>query len=315
MSNVPQARDFERIRYWQGQLLRSYDLDQQVKTDLQLRQWHNRAVHHAYGVSFGFEATQYSAVHLDGFTFKPGVAHDCYGRALILTRPMNVPLPIEPLGPSLTLVVRASEPTDIQSRGENAEVCLGGCDDSVDGRALEFVWVPSTNFTPRAGVPLVRIDYESKTLARRDSTFKMLIPPAEERPYLANGSTIPGNTSWQIWFSSQGRLGIETVVDTSAGGFGATPCYFATLRGVDLGIENVTTSTLVITHVEQPQPNQFLFRILAADRLQLADLRRASEVGTPRRTTSFPFFVEWIGCESRQGSNRCLRSDTRKSCC
>src|SRR5579864_1624026 len=51
-----QQRELERTRYWQGQLLKSGDLNGQVSTDLQLRWWHNRALHNAYGVALGYES-------------------------------------------------------------------------------------------------------------------------------------------------------------------------------------------------------------------------------------------------------------------
>jgi hypothetical protein len=46
----PEPVEIERLRYWQGQKLRSRDFRDQMEMAAQLRWWHNRALHQAFGV-------------------------------------------------------------------------------------------------------------------------------------------------------------------------------------------------------------------------------------------------------------------------
>ena len=58
MSENIAARDrlpFERLRYWQGQMLRSRDLNDQLALDMEMRSWHNRAIHEAFGIVKGLD--------------------------------------------------------------------------------------------------------------------------------------------------------------------------------------------------------------------------------------------------------------------
>src|SRR5262245_45150861 len=45
----------ERFRYWQGQMLRSRDFNDQTARAAEMRWWHNRAIHRAFGVCLGLE--------------------------------------------------------------------------------------------------------------------------------------------------------------------------------------------------------------------------------------------------------------------
>src|SRR5678815_1790192 len=79
----------QRLKYWQGQKLLSRDFRDQTSYEAQLRWWHNRALHNAYGVSYGFAVTLIDTrVRIDC-----GVAYDCYGRELILQAPRELVLP------------------------------------------------------------------------------------------------------------------------------------------------------------------------------------------------------------------------------
>src|SRR5262249_23851380 len=57
MASTPEQRDLERLRYWQGQMLRSRDFRDQAAQQAELRWWHNRALHNAYGVVAGLGVT------------------------------------------------------------------------------------------------------------------------------------------------------------------------------------------------------------------------------------------------------------------
>jgi hypothetical protein len=97
----------ERVRYWQGQLLASGDLQTQLRVDEELRRLHNRAVHQAYGIAIGLTPT----LDEDKLTLGCGMAYDCAGRGLIVEADREIPLPAEVTGP-MTLVL-AYDPSSV----------------------------------------------------------------------------------------------------------------------------------------------------------------------------------------------------------
>ena len=86
-----------RIRYWQGQLLSSGDLQTQVQSDQELRRLHDLAVHRAFGIAIGLTATLADGV----LTLGCGMAYDCTGQALVVERDRVVALPSSADGGSL----------------------------------------------------------------------------------------------------------------------------------------------------------------------------------------------------------------------
>src|SRR5579875_1933585 len=127
---IVEQRELERVRYWQGQLLRSRDFRVQMNTDSQLRAWHNRALHSAYGIALGYEITPLPDTGpLTGIRIEPGVAYDCFGRAIILVAEQVVLIPAAPSdgSGSMTLLLRYKEASRFPKPGETAGVCLTCC--------------------------------------------------------------------------------------------------------------------------------------------------------------------------------------------
>src|SRR5687768_5816526 len=94
--------DIQRMRHVPRQMLRSRDFRDQETTDAELRWWHQRAVHDAFGVADGLVVTRSA----DGasVTVAPGLAYDCYGRELRLRAPRTLAVPAS--GQPLTLFAR-----------------------------------------------------------------------------------------------------------------------------------------------------------------------------------------------------------------
>ena len=91
---TPTQPELERLRYWQGQKLGNKDFRAQALIEAQLRSWHNRALHNAFGISLGLKVTR--VPDTDVFTavsVARGVAYDCYGRELLLQTARDIPLP------------------------------------------------------------------------------------------------------------------------------------------------------------------------------------------------------------------------------
>ncbi len=303
-----QQRQLERTRYWQGQMLRASDFRSQVATDLQLRWWHNRAMHSAYGVALGYESAPYPTTGtLLGVDLEPGVAYDCFGRGLILTHPQRVLLPPKSPASAITLLARYRENWDYPDPRQTAGVCISCCQDSLAAEHPEFVWTAGNPPDPRAGVALVRIAV-GPTALTVDDNFEIVTSAPLAGPYLANGLTIPGSTLWRTWRRGQIPLGLQTDVDTSAAGFQQTPCYFAWL---ELSDPAYRATGAIFTHITRIRPDGFRFRILTTT-VSAAGLV-ALEVN--ERFAPPPYYVSWLGCEAQAGVSRCLKPEVRKSCC
>ncbi len=231
--------EHQRMRYWQGQLLRSRDFRDQRTGEDHVRWWHNRAVHQSFGIADGFEVQMHDGTAVCGDTpfpnkpkapavvICPGVAFDCFGRELLLFYPEIVPLPATFDKRGVTLLAHYRE------TGETAKpaVCLPGSAPSQVERPL-FHWKPAYLVTPADGVVLAEFDGDGALIAGKVLAYAR----GEKRPLIANGATLPGSTAWKVWqesiqFDATVPVGIEVEIDTSAAGFTETPCYFAWLSG------------------------------------------------------------------------------------
>lgn len=170
---MPDNRVFEmqRLRYWQGQKLRSRDFRDQTSFEAQLRWWHNRALHNSFGVSYGFEVTL-SAARVQ---VSCGVAYDCYGRELILQVPKEISLPQTPAEDFSSITLLASFESANQTISCK-EVLMGTVDCSTNRLAASLEWKASRLVESVDGVPLAEISYEPS--ARLESLpANVRIPP------------------------------------------------------------------------------------------------------------------------------------------
>jgi hypothetical protein len=253
-TNKMVRRDLERLRYWQGQKLRSNDFNDLAQTEDQLRWWHNRSLHDIPGVLEGLN------VQIDGTTvvIQPGLAYDGFGRELIHAREKRIPIP-DPL-PDQGLILLACLRSNLQMQTAASRACLPSA-----LRQLDFTWLPADEIGGRhRGVRLGRIFRGSDGTLLSESEHRFTRPLA--RPRIASGWTIPGATNWVPWEAGLKRelLGFQVDVDTSASGFIDTPCYFAWLQAVDwLGTVDEEISVLEIVtvdHIDDVSAHGFTFR-------------------------------------------------------
>ncbi|HJU56025.1 MAG TPA: hypothetical protein VJ715_15675 [Pyrinomonadaceae bacterium] len=219
---VRTTTELQRIRYWQGQLLASGDLQTQLLVNEELRRLHNRALHQAHGVAIGLtlahdETT--GALTLDEETKKPtlscGMAYDCAGRELIVGKDREIDRP--PQLP-MTLVI-AYDPA------------------SVDGIALTWKRAQDVNANTEVAIAAVAQltdqdnnpvkDVDNEDVAKLAPEFSPMVARPLARPRMATGKTIPGETPWQPWKVGETEVGVKVLIDTSAAGFTRVPHYFA----------------------------------------------------------------------------------------
>jgi hypothetical protein len=241
----PEKRQLERVRYWQGQMLRARDFSNLQGVEAQRRWWHNRAVHNAFGVAEGLAcAFKFGPSISPPILVSPGVAYDSFGRELILERTQTISLPkqiaLNYTG-AVSLLMRYKPPSLTIDAGSSSELCWCA-PGSVAAGTAEFVWMQGSHFDPCAGVPVCAVDFiHGKELPRLDPNLRKASTKPVARPVLGSGATIPGSTAWEPWSVGftvdenenpiPNYLGVQTWVDTSAAGFTRVPCYFASLQG------------------------------------------------------------------------------------
>ena len=377
MTTKPILPDFERLRYWQGQRLLSRDFRDQMAVAEQMRWWHNRALHNAFGISYGLSVTpQQTGGKLSGLTVGCGVAYDCYGRELVLQTNKEVPIPL--IGSSrfsrLTLLIRYKQTTEFQGN-QLAETCRPNCCPGLPEEP-EFEWKPTACLEIADGVPIAELRWESSVQigelpagfqipdalksrlrynARRQAlVFYGAITPDDEkliidsltavnlggraeeliekarqapvldfgsvrlaralaRPRIGSGSTVPGDTPWEVWSEritgntlrlTAVPVGIQVTIDTSAAGFTETPCYFAWLQGPLWNRTNQQFFPVPLQHIDKETTQSFRFRMwmpsiitLFGGRVRFANINSAANL-FEQKARGFP--VEFINFARQQ---------------
>ncbi|HEV3458011.1 MAG TPA: hypothetical protein VHG32_15710 [Thermoanaerobaculia bacterium] len=240
--------EIQRLRYVPGQDLLSRDFRDQAAFAAQLRWWHNRAAHGAFGVSRGLGVSLDPAAREPTARVAGGLAYDAFGRELILPAPAALRVPAGPLeAEPRALVIRYRE-----SGGQNG---------------ADLAWIAARRLRPAGGVPLARVVYDGG-VPSLDLDFH---PPAARplaRPKLGRGSTVQGGTAWEIWdLGEQQRLvlGLQVAIDTRAAGFTQLPCYFAWVQGAVEGSLETGGPRFPLplySHLAAESPTAFRCRVL-----------------------------------------------------
>ena len=279
-----EARDLERLRYWQGQMLRSRDFRDQLAVDAQLRWWHNRAMHHAFGIAYGFKTHKEANQTVN---VKPGIAYDCFGKEIILRKEQRVKIPT--FEESMTLLVCYQGTV---TNCEMKEACLPGRCHAFKDRP-KFVWKPASCLGPQDGVPLGT--FSNGTLQSYTRKARAL-----SRPHIVSGATIAGATQWKTWSIPFGRgqtIGFQVTIDTSAAGFTEVPCYFAWLQG-QLWKLDVKENILAVSfdHIDGVTRSGFTFRFI----ILIEDLTRSRQL-TGQAAVNFlqkqKAYISWLGIQ------------------
>jgi hypothetical protein len=314
-----EKRKLERVRYWQGQMLRSRDFNDIHAVEEQRRWWHNRALHNAYGIHQ--DTPSPFDVTLNGdqgpVTVSPGLAYDSFGRELILQTDQTVPLPTAMQDKDQFLLVIRYR---MQQPNEGRDNLAGACytDDAPPRPTfVEFEWKRPDQFRFMDGVPLITLVVDSSAkhpLSLNPPTGAPSLRPLA-RPQLGSGSTVPGNTPWELWTSgsdlqrSQQVYGVQTTIDTSAAGFTESPCYFAWLQGNVFNAQTRLLAVALFTSIAEESLNSFIFRIAFPQRSQfIPEITAPVAASLPQVSYVLPedfalfarkqnLYVNWVGCQ------------------
>lgn len=299
MSGIEQ-RELERFSFRQGQMLRSRDFRDQQAMDDQLRAWHNRALHRAYGIAKGIlDELKVEQAIGDSVSVKSGMAYDGFGRELLLREEQSVRF--EENKEQMFLVLRWAASGGCVEMEPTAHGCFNKHTSSKGGNA-ELVWVPVKDFSFRDGVPLARTtggDHSSEL----DRTFVPRHARPLARPRIATGATIPGATIWEVWDPSAIQTiasGVQVRIDTSSAGFTRPPLYFASLHGtlfVPGGAQDKTTVSFHLDHIDDVTIKGFVFRFIIAI-VQFAPDGEGTPVSEVRKfLEQQQAYVEWLAIE------------------
>lgn len=227
-------RDLYRQQYRQGQMPRSRDLSEQVEDEEQLRWWHNRAVHHAYGIAYGCEAKKTRDPR--AILVKAGLAYDSFGRPLWVNSSVTVQVPVDLCNQEGTYVLFICK---FQHNRDRIDDHFHGawCEDSLENRisTVAFTWKLAREFSIRDGVAIATVNLQSGgTIERLAHVYEYRTHP-DRNPYLINGQTILGHTAWEVWKELLpdnrgvwfGAWGVQVMIDTRAAGFIGEPLYVA----------------------------------------------------------------------------------------
>ncbi|HJQ82817.1 MAG TPA: hypothetical protein VKA21_01985 [Candidatus Binatia bacterium] len=260
----PELVEIERVRFWEGQLLRARDFRTQVAADAQRRWWHVRALHDAFGVRFGLETSLVDETGVPALAVEPGLAYDTFGRPLIVSARREVRIPDR--GLPATLLLRVASVPLRASEEEAAVEPAASRRRHRDEPSL--VWRAGASASPRDGVPLVRVLPDPDGPALAPSPRAPRARPAS-RPHLASGHTIAGNTPWEVWIEpglgggqQTAAVGIQTRVDTTTAGFTRTPYYFASVHGTLWSRSSRGFLAGFFTHVADATPTGFTVRLM-----------------------------------------------------
>jgi hypothetical protein len=310
-------------------MLRSGDFREQSADTAQHRWWHNRALHNAYGVYQGLNASAImSGGMLTGVSVAAGVGYDCFGRELIVDSPQTVPLPVNlPPYPTMVLLIRYEAEQDCQPQAIE-EICWT-TSHTQGASTVSFNWLPLDRVQLRDGVPLGQVIYDDKGGRTLNATF---VPPGARpiaRPGIATGATLPATTAWKPWTidvpmqSPAGgppvqrplTIGVQASINTSAAGFTQTPCYFAWLAGPLFNANSRQLLPDMFSSLTNESANGFTFRMWFPPAKQNNVILIASTPAASTTSTTgvqvirdandfYPFarrqklYVQWVACQT-----------------
>lgn len=262
----------ERPAFFDGQLLDAADLGAVGRHQRELRWLHNRTLH-GWGVVRGLTVAGERGDRT--VAVSAGYALDCRGRELLLPEPETLTVPPLAAGPggaparfylTISYVDDAEQPVSESRTGPCGEA--GAVRRPERGRLRwqsPFDLDPATRYRRGLDVLLATIEVmDCRLVAAPSTALRRDLPPACA-PRIAAGATPAGATLWSLHPAAGPVVGVETLVDTSAAGFGRTPTYSAHVLGDRRVAESGPGNSILIdgpASVHSPSATGFVLRVL-----------------------------------------------------
>jgi hypothetical protein len=296
-----ESRELERLRYQQGQTIRSQDFRDQGRIERQLLAWHNRALHNVYGVAKEILEGLSTESIGDHVIVHTGLAYDCFGRELLLCSQRSIPFGEQ--SEPMFLVLRRKESCGCEQAPTAAGNCFGR-KQSLIATNTELIWLPVRGFSFGDGVPIARTLSGSVVTLDRDYVSPAARPLS--RPRIGTGTTIPGATTWEVWdlksLGGSPLFSIQVRIDTSSAGFTTVPQYFATLQGPlsQTNSSGIKVICLHFDHLDLLKTDSFVFRFLILV-INLKPFKIESQV--QKYLQEQKAYVGWLGIERNPGES------------
>jgi hypothetical protein len=302
--------ELERIRYRDGQLLTSRDLQDDRDFEALLRWMHTRFLHNTWGIAFGFDVQLMDPSTLQ---ISSGLAYDCYGRELLVTRAYTIDRPMMGPDEQLDLVIRYKADAEFPNKLDVVAVCQVGVPDPRQGQpivhAIEeqplFFWKRPTEVRIGEEIPLTRMRSDAVGNVTLTHGVRRNARPSI-RPHVGYGLAVRDITSLVPWTVILGGvaepIGSQMDIDTSEAGFTQTPCYIVTTKLlIQLPQTQVSLPVQGFGSIAASRAQMFTYRILVPGIATMADSITSLLAVRPLMSAgiSIPIklSVSWIGIE------------------
>lgn len=339
MSIIGEMQFLERIQFFNGQRLMASDLNSLEAFHREMRWLHNQSLHQP-GIGSGYAITGNPSNRQ--VTIAPGYALDSKGREIILTETHVVEIPPvadNGAGSSVfyDLTVSYPEDADLKRTEMREGICMPAgairlreepvlcwvrlSDNSVDRQPVDLTLKDKIN--NGLFIVLARVEISNCQLKQKVSTVQRRDARPAKQPRIACG--LEKRPKWKEHqkFKPTPIAGVALApamysarIDTSSGGFQATPSYVPRLVGPRTGIGNdaqVFFADAIINIASDPKPSAQAFTIEVFPVFVCLEYRRprrarsdsqrvtATQMGSPDpvdlRRARDGWQIAWMGIE------------------
>jgi hypothetical protein len=296
MSDIP---ELERIRFFQNQLLTADDLTDLDDNNRELRWLHNRSLHN-WGIGLGLDVQG-----LRGATFvtvNPGYAVDILGREIILSEPIELPIPAVSGGASggaatYYLVANylddSAEPTEEQRA---ATVCAAGGSVRLSNDPA-ILWKTDSQLKCGIDVILAQVFIQNCVLSLDASAAPRRYATCGQSMYIKAAEVLARDISWKIWKQGGVDVGFTATIDTSHAKFQTTPLYIAHIIG-NRSLSSPALTVADFVSVANDSPRGFTLQVaLPPMAVNVNPASMIDAVKGPLIFNQLGWRVSWMGVE------------------
>jgi hypothetical protein len=287
MSSIPQL---DRIVFYSGELLTADDLTTLDDNNRQLRWLHNRSLHN-WGIGFGLDVQ--GARGDTSVTVNPGYAIDSNGREIILSSPVQQPIPAVS-GPATYYLVAdyvddANEPVDEQ---RSATACAPGGAVRLSN-APAILWKGTNQFIFGTDVLLAQVSIQNCVLSQAPSAAVRRYAICGSPFFIKTGQLAAQDIAWTAWTPAGLKFGFTAAIDTSAAQFQSTPHYQAQISG---SRSNAGTIILDLVSIASESPTGFTLQVALPT---LTGINPAMDVSAwTSLVGTLGWTITWMGVEA-----------------
>jgi hypothetical protein len=296
MSTVPLL---ERVRFFPGELLTAGDLTVAGANNRELLWLHNRALHD-WGIGYGFDVKGERGD--TSVTVSPGYATDAFGHELLLSAPVELPIPAVPGASDGSALVYyivaqyvsdADEPTEEQ---RSATACAsGGAVRLSNDPAIR--WKTAAQLQHGVDVILGQVSIRNCALNAKVSTRGRRSAVPASRFSIFAAEIAASALTWQPWTAGATGAGFTAVIDTSVAHFQSTPSYMVSIVG-RRSIPNTDFLILDFVSVARATPAGFTLQLaLPAISAAVNPAEITDPFKGPALLKQLGWQIQWMGVE------------------